>query len=202
MERAEERQQQPEYNQPGQRWQRSRLLTVVDRVGIAWVLLALSLSLNVGLVVKMFTVRRQAAAANRVGAVRLEQVTLRQPDGTVDTLKFPSRVPVVFYVFSPQCYWCKQNTERVNALCQQEKQAKFRVVALSLEREGLERYLKESAFQCRVYSDIDVYSRTRLGLGAVPHTLVISDRGDVEYAWHGQLDASIEEVIKSTTLGR
>lgn len=101
--------------------------------------------------------------------------------------------PTVLYAFRPGCAWCKRNLAAVQALAEGIA-SQYRVVGVSLTRDGLREYLNQSPFRFPVY--VAGPEARQLKLGGTPETLVISSDGVVMNAWLGAYVAKTSDDVE------
>jgi peroxiredoxin len=150
----------------------------------------------------VFSVALNVALASRAGAqrvlieeIRRQYTPLRNqtvPGFTARTLEGePMRieygevdVPTVLYFFQPRCEWCRRNHRAFEALVAGAA-GRFRVLAVSLDREGLEGFLAQHPTTATVLADIDSHAVAAYDAGGTPQTMVISREGTVLENWRG-----------------
>lgn len=112
-----------------------------------------------------------------------------------------STQPTVLYVFTPQCHWCSENLENIKALTK-EIRGKYRLVGLSLNKDGLDEYLQKTKLDFPVYTDVSSNTKSAYKFGGTPQTLVISSEGKVIKNWIGvytdDVGAEIADYFKIT----
>jgi peroxiredoxin len=92
--------------------------------------------------------------------------------------------PLLLYVFSPSCGWCRRNIHRINDLAMQIT-SRYDVVGLSLARDGLADFMKDDRMPFPVYTDPTPDTVTAYRLAITPETIVISSEGKVQATWTG-----------------
>lgn len=154
------------------------------------VILGISLATNVWLAFKNKRLS-ESAAANTVPLPRLQVGATVSPlkasdiSGRQQTVFYnQSALPVVLYVFTPECIWCARNLDNLRKLVAQ-KNGSYRFVGLSLAAEKLETYVAENRLTFPVYSDPSDDLMSEYKLGATPQTIVISSDGRVLQNWTG-----------------
>jgi thiol-disulfide isomerase/thioredoxin len=104
--------------------------------------------------------------------------------------------PTLLYFFTTTCEWCDRNVESIKALSSQLG-TKYRVVMVSLNKKGLEKYASTKLEGVEVYSMPTPVARAGYGLGPTPHTVVVGNMGEVKYAWMGAYDKSVTEQLRA-----
>ena len=100
--------------------------------------------------------------------------------------------PRVLYVISPGCGWCARNTANITVLAK-ARGDEYSFIGISLKREGLAEFLKESPQPFEVYVATD-RSIKEYGLGTMPSTIVTSKAGVVVKKWNGAFNNSLKAV--------
>lgn len=121
--------------------------------------------------------------------------TVTDVNGRTVTLDFKSfAVPTVLYVFSPSCRWCERNSQSVAFLAKHANG--YRVVGISLAREGLVNFVERNQVLMPVYTDLPKAMITSYHLGTTPETIVISPDGKVLGDWRGAYTGGTKSVIE------
>jgi peroxiredoxin len=103
-------------------------------------------------------------------------------DGRPAELSFTGR-PTILYYFSPECGWCERNWLNVKALMA-ATDGKYRFVGISTVP-GVGKYLQDRRLTMETYTGVSLEDARVYGLGATPHTVVISESGKIQYNWAG-----------------
>ncbi len=103
-------------------------------------------------------------------------------DGRPETITYTT--PIVMYVFTPSCPWCQRNLNNVKQLARQ-RGTSYRFIGISLDRKGLDAYIRDNALPFPVFVAPDQETQTAFRLGRVPQTIVISEIGTVLGDWRG-----------------
>jgi len=128
--------------------------------------------------------------------VTVQPITATSLSGKQETISYADYgKPTVFYVFSPTCIWCDRNNQNINAIVSL-KGASFRFIGLSLADNGLQEYVESHHLSFPVFKDLTPESIQMLGLGATPHTIVISPDGHVLKNWVGAYDKSVHSQVE------
>lgn len=158
-------------------------------------LLGCSLALNVYL----GTVSRRSQAiqtADLMIGAHLTPFIARTLDGRVETIDLSSnQLPVVLYVFSPDCSWCDKNYRNITHLANQRSKS-YKFVGLSLRATGLNEYLNKQPYPFPVYILASAKDVGLVGVGQTPQTIVISQDGKVSHNWVGAYVYNAAEVEK------
>jgi len=96
--------------------------------------------------------------------------------------------PLLLYVMSPTCGWCLRNTANIQTIAKASG-SKYRLVGLSLIRNGLDDYLRDHPipFEVFVFKNAQDPKLASYGFGATPTMYVVSLDGKIERAWGGAL---------------
>lgn len=115
--------------------------------------------------------------------------------GALHKIEFPrhSDKPTLLYVFRPSCRWCQSNSSNLR-IVMKHVLASYDVVGISLEREGLDKFIEQEAIEFPVYTDLTLSTRNLYRLGVTPETIVVSPQGRVLRTWLG---AYMNEPVKS-----
>lgn len=150
-----------------------------------YVLVFISLSLNVGLAIKVHNLRAPRIAEETTGVV-LRQIPVRDITGAPSLLKFDNSAGkgTVIYVLSPSCHWCAQNVNNITSLAK-ERGSDYRFVGLSLNAPDLKAYTDSLALSFPVYSIQSWNDIKELTLGSTPQTIVVNTQGQVIKNWIG-----------------
>jgi hypothetical protein len=117
--------------------------------------------------------------------------------GEETTIRFSeSSVPTILYIFSPTCGWCHKNERNVRAITANTN-GRFRLIGLSLSRDGLEEYLKKTELPMTVYTDIPFDVTSAYKLGATPETIVVSPEGKVLKIWRGAYEGGVLREVEA-----
>ena len=161
---------------------------------ILLVALALSLVCNVGQVVRgkwsapgkvSYSARLPRKALLPVPGASLEALHLIPTNQQEGNLTFrPTDLPIVVYVLSPTCGWCKINVPMVNSLATQLR-GKYRLVGLSGTSKDLAAYVQHTPVPFPVYSVDPKFSNEVVTVDVTPRTLVFSPTGKYLQGWDG-----------------
>lgn len=154
-------------------------------------ILAISLVTNLWLAVKNRRLSESAAAANTLPLPSLQLGTTVSPltasdiSGRKQTVAYDqSALPVVIYVFTPECVWCTRNLDNLTKLVA-EKHESYRFVGLSLSKDKLADYVATNKLAFPVYVDPPADLMNEYKLGPTPQTIVISSQSRVLQNWSG-----------------
>lgn len=96
------------------------------------------------------------------------------------------------YVYSPSCHWCADNLANVKELARHIQATRTSVlIGLSLDRGGLDEYVKISDLGFPTYTDVPREFLKAYGLGATPQTLVVRN-GKILKDWRGAYDGALK----------
>jgi hypothetical protein len=176
----------------------------VDRILLAG--LAVSLLANVGFTFLWLHGRSASPAYVRSqldartlphAGARLDNVRLLNVNGEKADLRFdPHELPIVVYVLSPTCKWCKLNKQSVDSLAMQLR-GKYRFVGVSTTSQDLAPYVTENAPPFPVYYVDSSSPHSNIPLTVTPETLVFSADGAFVRGWNGAFSEGTIEPISS-----
>lgn len=162
------------------------------------VLLALSLSLNVYLGLK---IKRQKSPPSGpensitlspgMSVAPVKAITLGGPQ---ETISYASK-PTVLYVFSPQCGWCERNTQNINAIAKLKGDS-FWFIGISLSDQNLAKYLDSDGLNFPVYKNPTPDTVRLLGLSSTPQTIIVSPEGRVVQNWIGAFGSKLQSQVE------
>ena len=163
-------------------------------------LLIVSLSLNVYLGWRLK--RSKSPSAGPQKAVKLLPGMAVQPiiaaglDGKQETITYAADgKPTVIYVFTPTCPWCERNSGNINTLVGLKGQS-YRFIGLSLDNEGLSKYVESHQLSFPVYTNLTSESIEMLGLGSTPQMIVVSAEGRVIKNWVGAFGGAVQPQVE------
>jgi peroxiredoxin len=107
---------------------------------------------------------------------------LQTLDGRPAELSFTGKATILYY-FSPQCGWCERNWLNVKALMA-STDGRYRFVGISTVPD-VGNYLRERRLTMETYTGVSLENARIYGLGATPHTVVVSEDGRIQYNWPG-----------------
>ena len=136
----------------------------------------------------------QSKSSSRVGQMAgpLAGLTL---EGQKRVVRFDDRQPTVLYFFSPTCRWCEENWDNVRTLAEASS-ARFRFLAVATES-NLTEYVHRHRLNFDILVGVVPENLTMFGLGATPHTLVISSQGQISHEWRGAYQGRSQRAIES-----
>ena len=171
----------------------SRERPVEDR-GLRRVIWAMTVILVVSLAVNLllaYRIRKGSHSNASVEFARLPIGTAVSPlkahslDGREATISYKDgEQPLVIYVFTPQCPWCRRNLANLKTVLARNHDS-YRFVALSLSDKGLEQYLADKQIDIPVFANPAEEARQQYRLGSTPQTIVVSTDGKVLQNWVG-----------------
>jgi peroxiredoxin len=92
--------------------------------------------------------------------------------------------PTVFYIFTPQCFWCIRNLDNLKMLFSQ-KQGSYRFVGISLTDKDVKDYVVKNGLDMPIYINPTEEAQREYKLGTTPQTIVVSPDGKVLQNWVG-----------------
>jgi peroxiredoxin len=161
----------------------------MSRVNVLLLTLAVSVGINVlqaRYIGKLLNATEQAAVSGdlEVGA-KVPPLQVSDLSGAPITLSYGDvGKPTVLYIFRPSCVWCRGNAGRVAQLTD-ALSGRYRIVGISLTKEGLPGFVASHHMTFPVYSGPARSVIKALHLGATPQTIVISPAGVVLGSWDG-----------------
>ncbi len=116
---------------------------------------------------------------------RFDQLHLVKVNGETADIRFDSNeMPVVAYVFSPTCKWCKLNRRYIDSLAR-ELQEKYRGIGISNTSKDLPAYVAENPSAFPVYYVDGRGPDTAITMAVTPRTLVFSPDRHFIRGWNG-----------------
>lgn len=168
------------------------LASVATSAGAAWFMIAATLSVNMLLVYDNNQLKhRLSQPSNMTAGSRVTDLTGFGLDGRREHLAFESDRRFVVFTFSVTCPFCQASLGEWKAIERRLDPAKWSVVWVS--RDSLERtreFARTEAITGHVLVDVPHRLYAQLGLGSVPKTVVLSDRGEVTGSVGGAVNAS------------
>ncbi len=117
--------------------------------------------------------------------------------GITETLRFGSGAkPTLLYVFSPDCGWCAINTSAVDELAA-KLSARYSVIGVSIEDEGLGPFLAAHPLSFPVYKGISKDTRNLYRLATTPETIVVTPDARVAASWNGAYTGATERLVEN-----
>jgi hypothetical protein len=162
----------------------------VDRLLL--MLLAVSLFINVAVVWWLVRPLRNSPGRRTVPDVtvgtRLDPIVGVSPNGEPTTITYgAAQQPIVLYVFSVRCEWCRRNIQAIAALAA-SAQARFRFVGVSLSSATES---KDSSLSFPV-----VVPTGQVPFKSTPQTVVLARDGRVVRSWLGAYDGTTKVEIE------
>lgn len=118
-----------------------------------------------------------------------------RPTGELATLDYSqSQMPIVLYVFTPQCPWCKKNIDNLHALAANSGKA-YRLIGIALNDKDLIPYIQKEDLGFPVFTHLDANTIRSYHFSETPDTIVISTKGQVLKIWRGAYQANTKEDI-------
>jgi hypothetical protein len=163
-------------------------------------LLAISLGLNVYLGVQVKRLAGNQTPAPPVvlpEGTEMEAITVSDLNNKNEVLTFKdSKLPTLLYIFSPSCVWCDRNLNNIKTLAE-SRGTEYRFIGISLSEIKLKEYLDTHHFSMPVYKNLLSQTRSKLGLGGTPQTLVISSEGKIIKNWVGAYSENLQQEIEN-----
>jgi peroxiredoxin len=166
------------------------------------------LTLNMALIIQNKNLKRTlTAAANNTGLLNvgnlIPPLSGLDMDGNEFTVDYrqDSRKAVLL-VFSPRCGFCTMNMPNWKAIIQGIDRNAYRLVAVSVESDGVKEYLDQNGFSnIPVMAEINPGTKVAYGINATPQTVLIDSLGRVEKVWIGVIESEDwRDVEQSLTL--
>jgi peroxiredoxin len=105
----------------------------------------------------------------------------------------------VLFVFSPRCGACKSNMPNWQTLIKGLDQQAYRLMAVSLQPEGVKEYTKEWGLdKIPTLAEIDSKHKVTYSLALTPQMILIDADGKVERVWTGLLKEEELQDIERT----
>jgi peroxiredoxin len=153
-------------------------------------ILAVSLAVNLLLAYKIRKGSHSTAAAEfaplLIGTA-VSPLKAHSLDGREATISYKNgQQPLVIYVFTPQCPWCRRNLANLKTVLARNHDS-YRFIALSLTDKDLEQYIadKQKQIDIPIFANPAEESRQEYRLGSTPQTIVVSPDGRVLQNWVG-----------------
>ncbi len=165
--------------------------------------LALSTVLNIVLAVEVVNLRSKNSVLSQTQehqlllgrkVPNLQVKSLEGHDVEVDFSEIS--LPSVVYVFSPDCVWCTRNLKNIKHLYEYSKE-KYNFIGLSISKDSVSQYVKESEFDFPVFWEPSDSNRTDYYFRATPATYVVSNEGKIVRYWPGAYANKNIESIES-----
>ena len=151
-------------------------------VGLLLLVLCISLSINVFLAWQL----RQSTTPAPWGVhprTLLPPIAMVDRNGAQGWIEFTGSQPIVLYVMSPHCGWCKRNTANMIALAS-AKSFQYRFVGLSIISDGMKDYWNASPLPFPIYEATSTDYLRRFGFSeGTPQTIIVRPGGYVERNW-------------------
>jgi hypothetical protein len=104
--------------------------------------------------------------------------------------------PTIVYIFSPSCVWCTRNIPNIRALDQSQSGA-YRLIGISLSRDGLNKYVTDNSLQFPVYTNVRDPNGRPFAAKSTPETITVSPAGKITDVWRGAYDSRLQKRIES-----
>lgn len=159
-------------------------------------LLALSVTINVGLTIKIKEYSRvdpptQLEVGSRVGPLQATDL-----EGQPVTIEYQSAdKPTILYAMSISCPACARNVNNVRALAEQTA-GRYRLIALASEPEGMAEYVRREKLSFPILIATDATAR-EYKLRTIPAMMVIDGSGQVTHTWIGALFSTSQRSVES-----
>jgi hypothetical protein len=131
-----------------------------------------------------------------VGAKLADLHLLKLDGGSPDLDLKPGELPIVVYVLSPMCKWCKANWPGVNSLATQLG-AKYRFVGVSSTNKDLQAYVNTYRPAFPVYYADPAVAESTIQLNLTPQTLLFSSDGFFVRGWDGAYTGETKQQLSS-----
>lgn len=162
--------------------------------GLRRVIWSMTLILGVSLAINLllaYKIRKDSHSSASVEFAQLQVGTAVSPlkahglDGREATISYKdSEQPLVIYVFTPQCSWCRRNLANLKTVLARKRDS-YRFVALSLTDKDLSQYIADKQIDIPVFANPEEEARQHYRLGSTPQTIVVSPDGKVLQNWVG-----------------
>lgn len=160
--------------------------------GSVWIVLLVSLSLNVALGARLRARNAAPPAADGTPAT-VPPIDVRSLDGANVPVRYGADAPpTILYYFNSACGWCRRNWDAVAAL-ERQTRGRYRFIALTGEAavaapSGLPRGT--------IHTALGVRARRLHGFSGTPHTMVISPEGRVLQSWPGAYTGATKRAVE------
>lgn len=168
--------------------------------GLPLILLVCSIALNLGLAKRARSLEEVIVSLKSEGSLqagaKVPPLAGRLLTGERVSIAYNAdEKPMMIYIFSPLCGWCKKNTNSVRSLIEQIS-SKHRVIGISMVSEGLSQSVTESGFKFPVLHELPPSIVSAYKLGGTPQTIIVSSDGKILQNWIGAYGGSIREEIE------
>lgn len=179
---------------PGQKGRKDDLIFLL-------VLLALSLSLNVFLGVRLHRMKgfsRSPASAILPEGAEVLPLKARSLGGQDATIGFSGTgsLPTVLYIMSASCAYCAENRRNIGNLVRLRGNS-YRFIGLMLSRRGTFSEAEVGNVGFPVFADLSPESWSALKIAGTPQTIVISPEARVLKNWVGSYTGGIGAEVES-----
>jgi peroxiredoxin len=169
--------------------------TLSTRLLIALLLVSAGLNFALGRIVVNSRVRHTSPAVAK-GAT-MPALRVNDLEGRPVTIPYLDvSTPTIVYLFSPHCVFCKKNVKAMASL-QGQLSGSYRFIGVSLAKEDLKQFIKESDLHFPIYTDLDPAIATAYKAGATPQTFVIGRDGRLQSMWTGYYSDAVKQEIES-----
>jgi len=170
-------------------------LRVLWKAGGDWLVLALlatSLAANV-----VMGVRRALPPPHTFVAGRqMARISAEDANGRRATITWAGGDrPVLLYVFSPACAWCRRNLGNLKALSSQAN-ARYRLVGLSTTTTGLADYVRDNDLKFPIYSNGKTGGHD-FAVDETPEAALVSADGTIKEAWAGAYSGALQGYVEA-----
>ncbi len=149
-------------------------------------LAVVSALLNLGLGFLVFTISQHSTSSSAGISLGNDAKSIAAENSLGEPLsvRFPARLPLILYFFSPDCGWCERNFESASALARRTE-GRFRFIALSVDDEGLSSWMNLRRPRFEVLHNLTFRSAAAYPVRLTPTMLVVSSSGKIERVWTG-----------------
>jgi hypothetical protein len=127
-------------------------------------------------------------------------LSVKTLDGRPAMLQFGSQRPLLLYIFTPECGWCKRNLRNIQHLSAAVS-AQYDVAGISLTQASILRdymHAEGDEYRFPVYAEPSSDTRRSLRLGATPHTILVGGDGRFVREWRGAFGGRTGQEIEKT----
>jgi hypothetical protein len=138
---------------------------------------------------------RFVASGNLTVGQKLPELSGKSLEHGTTRIRFDIPRPTLFYVFAPECSFCKKNLSNIELLATRIRTT-HRIIGVSLTSTNLAAYLKGNSLPFDdVLYDVADASKAAYKLGATPHTIVVSKDGVLQKDWVGAYFGDVSNVV-------
>jgi peroxiredoxin len=160
--------------------------------------LALMVSGAVNVTLARVVLKRSSRPASPPVQIGTVMPPLRVLDSAKNSASIPYddiSIPTVVYVFSPHCGFCRKNAKNIASLANQVS-GRFRVIGVSLQTDGIDKFVEETGITFPVYTDMDPGVKQAFRAAGTPETYVIGPDNRLRRIWKGAYASPTKQSVE------